>query len=94
MYFGFRFSLVYRFRIRVSVSIGGRVRVRCWLGPGTQLDPTVLGVGIVLRAKHLLKWIYGFYICIGFSGGQGVTCWLLTNAAQVKFLVGVLTLAS
>ena len=26
-------------RIRVRVSIGGRVRVRFWLGPGTRLDP-------------------------------------------------------
>ena len=46
VYFGFRF--------RVSVSIGGRfrvsflgstrvrVRVMFWLGPGTQLDPSIV----------------------------------------------------
>ena len=37
MYFGFRFS----------ISIGGKVRVRFWLGPGTRLDPATEGVGLL-----------------------------------------------
>ena len=59
-----------RFRIRVSVSIGGmvrvsflgsfRVRVRFWLGPSTQLDPNIQGVlRILLHSSmiHVKQWI-------------------------------------